>query len=317
MTERTTPPRRLLKARARRTFFRFLRVCLACTMLLCALTLLIQIFSLLNGGALFYTFMDQRQFPMDTGIWKADADAMTSLLATMDLAELGSMGGLVFASRLDGLGLVLVLPVAWKQLLHMLIVQVIALLLSAPLQCGVLGQYRSVLEGRPRPLRSLLRWYTDLRLAAKALAVEAALTAWRFLTIVLCTLPGLACVVAGNEMGNLLLVLLSVPLTLSGLLLGYYLYLILVPGLYVLAGTPELSVAQAFSKGMGLLAGRQTEFLLLNLSFLPWRLVSLFFRGIPDLFVIPYAAMSSFLFLDPPPEPDEGPIPWQAPPQAP
>ena len=65
MTEHTQQ-RRALKLRARRTFFRFLRPCLACTFLLIALSLLARVFSVVSGGTLFYTFLPQWQFPVDS-----------------------------------------------------------------------------------------------------------------------------------------------------------------------------------------------------------------------------------------------------------
>lgn len=297
--------RRALKLRAKRTFFRFLRPCLACTFLLIALSLLARVFSVVSGGTLFYTLLPQWQFPVDSGIWRADPTAMTNLLDLLGLSELGDLGGIVFSVRLDGLDQVMVLPVAWHQVVNMVAVQAIVLLVTAPLLYGVLGQYRGILEGRPMPVRAVFRWYADLRLTAKALAVQVILNLWRLFTILLCALPGLFCAVAGNESENLSLLLLAMPLTVAGMVVSYCLYLLLLPASYVLARSPESSVGQAFSRGLGLLGGRQAEYCKLNLSFLPWHFLGMFFYGVPNLFVIPYVQMSNFLFLDPPPEPED------------
>ena len=131
------------------------------------------------------------------------------------------------------------------------------------------------------------------------------LTLWRLVSTLLCLLPGILCAAVGTlTPGGQILVLLSSPLLLLGLLAGYYLYLFLLPARYVLARDPACSVHEAFSKGVSLLAGRHLEYFKLNLSFLPWHVVSMLLYGVPDLFVIPYVEMSNFLFLDPPPVPE-------------
>ena len=297
--------RKALKFRAKQAFFRFLRPCLVYTLLLIALSLIAQIFSVVSGGTFFYTMMDVRQFPMSTGIWKADANAMTNLLALLGLERLGDLGGVVFSIRDDNLGQVLVLPVAWRQVVNVVVIQGIVLLITAPLSYGVLGQYRGFLEGRARPGRAVFAWYADLRLTAKALAVQVVLTVWRLLATLLCLLPGIFCAVAGSIVPNgELLLLLSSPVLLLGLLAGYYLYVILLPARYVLARDPGTTVSQAFSGGMELLAGRHLEYFKLNLSFRPWRVLSMFLYSVPDLFIIPYVEMTKFLFLSPPPAPE-------------
>lgn len=297
--------RRAVKLRAKRTFFRFLRPCLVCTFLLIALSLTARIFSVVSGGTLFYTLLPQWQFPVATGIWKADPTAMTNLLDLMGLGRLGDLGGIVLALRLDDLEQVLVLPVAWHQVANMVIIQAVVLLVTAPLLYGVLRQYRSILEGRPLPIRAIFQWYADLRLTGKALAVQVILNLWRLVTILLCALPGLFCAVAGNASQNISLLLLATPLTVAGMVVSYCLYLLLLPASYVLARSPEISVGQAFSQGLALLGGRQGEYCKLNLSLLPWHILGMFFYGVPNLFVIPYVQMSNFLFLDPPPEPED------------
>ena len=306
MTEYPGQRRRALKLRAKQTFFHYLRPCLVCTFLFIVLSLVAQLFSGASGGTFFYTIMDVRQFPVSTGIWRADANAMTNLLALLGLERLGDLGGVIFSVRYDDVGQVLVFPVAWRQVANVMVIQAGVLVVTAPLGYGVLGWYRGFLEGRVRPGRALFAWYTDLRLTAKALAVQVILTLWRLLATLLCLTPGLFCAVAGTVVPNgALLLLLSSPVLLLGVLGGYYCYVLLLPARYMLARHPELSVSRAFSQGLGLLAGRRLEYFMLNLSFLPWRIVSLFLYGIPDLFIIPYVEMSNFLFIDPPPEQED------------
>ena len=304
MTEHTQQ-RRALKFRAKRTFFRFARPCLSCTLLLIALSLAARLFSLAGGGSLFYTLLPQWQCPVAPGVWRAAPPPMTTVRARVGGGGMGRRGGIVFSLRLEGAELVLVLPVAWRQVLNLAVVQAAVLLVTSPLLYGVLAQFRRILEGRPMPTRALFRWYADLHLAAKALAVQVILNLWRLLTALLCVLPGIVCSVLGNESGSMALLLLALPLTIAGLVVSYCLYLLLLPASYVLARSPEVSVGQAFSRGLALLGGRQGAYCKLNLSFLPWHILGMFFYGIPNLFVIPYVQMSNFLFLDPPPAPED------------
>lgn len=303
--------RRLLKFQAKQTLFRFMRPCVACACLLLCFTVLAQIFTVYTGGAIFSLFLDVRQFPMETGLFQADPTLMTNLLSMMGmgLERQGDLGGLVLALRDVLPGQVLVLPIAWRQLMDIAVIQGIVFLVTVPLQYGVLRQFRLVVEGRPQRLARVFLWYTDLRRTLKALAVQVVLTVWRIFAILLCGVPSLLCLAAGYLLPNGdLMLLLSTPVSILGMLLGYYLYTLLLPARYVLAKSPEVTVGQALSQGFRLLEGRRLEYFKLNLSFLPWRIISMFLQSLPDLFVVPYMELSNFLFLDPPETPEAPPV---------
>ena len=75
--------RRALKLQARQTFFLYRRPCLLCAFLLLCVSLAAQFFTAYSGGALFYAFLDVRQLPLDTGLWLAGPELMSSLMTTM------------------------------------------------------------------------------------------------------------------------------------------------------------------------------------------------------------------------------------------
>ena len=137
-----TLTRRILKARAKRTIARFSRPCIAAACLLLAFTVLARAFSVYAGGALYYLMLDIRQFPMETGLWRADPTLMTTLMSMLGLERLGDLGGMVFALSDAVSGLVIVLPVAWRQLINLVVIQGIVFLVTVPLQYGVLTQFR-------------------------------------------------------------------------------------------------------------------------------------------------------------------------------
>lgn len=302
--------RRALKYRAKQTFFRFIRPCVLAAFFLLCFSMLTQVFLSFSGGMLYYDVLDIRQFPLETGIWRATSDVMTNLLTVITGdGRQGMWGGLVFAVRDSAAGSVLVMPVAWRQLMDLVIVHAIVFLLSAPLEFGILNQFRRILEHRPQRLRHLFAWYANPRLTGKSLAVQAVLGLWRLLVSVLCMTPGLFCMLMGDTLpNNDFLLLLAPVLSLLGALLSIYLYSLLLPARYVLAQHPEYSLGQVFSSGLQLLAGRRAEYFKLNLSFLPWQLISVFLWGIPSLFVIPYVELTNYLFLDPPPQPEAPPV---------
>lgn len=290
--------RRALKLQARQTFFLYRRPCLLCAFLLLCVSLAAQFFTAYSGGALFYAFLDVRQLPLDTGLWLAGPELMSSLMTTMGLQDLGGWGGVLLTLRYEPMGAVMVLPLAWQQLLRMAAVNAAALVVTAPLEYGVLAQLRWVLEGRPQRPVSLFGWYADLRLTRKALGVQAALALWRLLTTLLCAAPGFLCLAAGTALpGGESLMLLSTVLSLLGMAAAYGCYTVLLPARYLLAASPERTVRAALVQGFRLAQGRRMEFFLLNLSFLPWYLAAQFLYSVPLLYAYPYSVLSIYLFL--------------------
>ena len=301
--------RRALKLQARQLFFRYRRPCLLAALLVVCLSLLAQTFSAVAGGALYYDFLDVRQLPLGTGLWLADAGLMGELLSTMGLpAAQGAWGGLIFTLRYQPLGVVLVLPLAWRQLLDFLVVQAVVLAVTAPLECGALAQLRRTMDGRPQRLPHLFRWYADPRLTLRSVGLQLLLGAWKGLTALVCAAPGLACLILGAALPEREeLLLLSSLLSLLGLLAAYGCYVLLLPARFLLAADPSLSLRQALSQGLARTAGRRLEFVALNLSFLPWHLLSFFLYSAPQLYAWPYSALSSFLFLEQRPQPPQEP----------
>ena len=65
---------------------------------------------------------------------------------------------------------------------------------------------------------------------------------------------------------------------------------------YLLADEPELTSIEALKKSVLLMKGNCIRFLLLQLSFLPWALISAFAMYIPFLYVLPYMELSNVAF---------------------
>ncbi|HJA64396.1 MAG TPA: DUF975 family protein [Candidatus Intestinimonas stercoravium] len=295
---RPTFSRRALKQQAKQTFFRYLRPCLAAACLLMLISVLTQVFSQATGGSVMGLLLRWEDYPMETGLWVVSADTMLPILSIMGLERLGGLGGVVFSLASPESGVVMVVPMGWLQLVNLVLVHVVVFLVTVPLQYGALSQFHYVLLGQPRPFRALLDWYLDLRLTAKALAAQVLLALWRGATSALCLLPSLACLLAGTVMSSAPLLSLSFPLLLLGLGAGYFCYLQLLPAQYLLAQRPQLGLGDAFSRAWRLLKGQRFSFFLLDLSFLPWYIVSLFLWGIADLFILPYVSLTNLLCLD-------------------
>lgn len=294
--------RRALKLRARKTLIQFALPCMAASAFLLLFTLLAQYFSTVTGGVPYYLMLDVQQFPMETGVWKADPVLMSTFMDMVSgRAILGSLGGIVFSLRDNANDMVLVLPLAWRQLMNLIVIQAIVFLITVPLQYGVLEQFHNILAEHPLPFRRIFHWYVDLRLTGKALVVQIAVTLWGWTARILCMVPGLLCLFLSSRVsGYGFLILLYSVLSMLGLFLGYYLYTLLLPAHYLLAQSPHLSIRQAFSQGAQMVRGRRKEYFTLNLSFFPWQIASIFLMNLPALYLQPYIALSNYLFLNAP-----------------
>lgn len=263
---------------------------------LLTLTYLIQTFV---GGLMVYLPLSLADFPMQTGVWEADAALMGSLLSLGGLGRLSTTGGLLIALRMDVAGAVMVLLMPWSLLGSFLCIQLILLLVTSPFRLGALDQFWRMIAGEELQPGRPFHWYADLRLTGKALCVELVLGLWKWLTRMLFLVPGMALMVAGSQgQGNTALLGLALLLTLAGPVLGYWLYCLLLPARYVLAKHPQRSPWQAFRRGAGLFKGRRKDLFLFRLSFLPWNLVSMFMSGLPDAFIYPYEEMSCMLLIE-------------------
>lgn len=290
---------RSLKSRARETMRRFVAPCLAASSALLLVSLVGTLLLGRSGGLIFPGLLDTAQFHVGTGLWSASPQWLTDI----GLGSYAAQGGALAALRVESARLIMVYVLPWAQLRPWLVATVLAFLLSAPMRYGCLSQLWQVAEGHPAPPKGALAWYLDLRLTLKALGLQLVLGLWEWGAQLVCMLPamGLMVLCAGAP-GRSPVWYLILALLVGGMLAGYYVSLLLAPARLLLARRPEGGVANALREGWTALKGRRRAFFLLQLSFLPWHLVSLFSYGVTDLVIFPYQQLSTIYFLDPAPE---------------
>lgn len=293
--------RRELKLQAKRTLARWAKPCLLAAAALLLFTLLLEVVQATTPGtSLSYFFLSTiEDYPIQTGAWTLDGDGAARLMKTIGLpAEFGAAGAFLAALRVDAAEVVYLLVIPFRQIPVALLVQLVVLLLSTPILYGVLQQFWHVLKGQPLPFRHIFSWYLDLRLTAKAVALQLVLELWRTVTSLVCMIPGMTCTILGSQTGSPdFLVLLALPLAFLGMLLGYYCYTLLLPAQYLLARSPELSAREALTQSWQMLRGSRRWFFWLQVSFLLWHLLSMSLYQVADLYVLPYQHLTSMLFL--------------------
>lgn len=277
--------------------FQYHRPCMVAASIILLLSLLSRFLQATTGGALYYLILDLKQYPVQTGIWQANASLLANLLSGASVSHLTQGGGIVASLRFDSAGVAFVLPLAWRQLATFVIVGALTFLLTVPMCYGARAQFWRLPAGQVFPFSRLLHWYTDLRLSGRALGLEVLLLLWRGVTWAVCLLPGLLVMLVATQQNSDTLLFLSGVLNLAGMAMGYFLYTILLPGQYLLARSPELTPITALRNGLRLLHGRKVEFFLLRLSFLPLQLLSIFLYDIPTLYLFPYLELSTILYL--------------------
>ena len=286
--------RRLLKARAKGTVRQWMAPCLAASSALLAFTLLGSLLHARAGGLIFPGLLDTANFGVNTGLWSATPQ----WLAEIGLEDYAAQGGVLAALRVEAARLILVYVLPWVQLRPFLLTSAVVLLVSAPVRYGALGQLWQVAAGTPAPPKSLFSWYLDLRLTAKALCLQLALGVWELLVQLLCLAPAALLMVRGAEAGQgSPLWSLSLAALVGGTLAGYCAGLLLAPARLLLARTPALGVWTALRQGWSALRGRRMAFFKLQLSFLPWQLLSVFTYRVTDLMLFPYQQLASIYFL--------------------
>lgn len=106
----------------------------------------------------------------------------------------------------------------------------------------------------------------------------------------------------------------SGALYLASIVLGTLIMIPLRLTYYILADEPELGSMEALKKSRELMKGNFVRFVLLQLSFLPWMILSAVAMYIPMIFVLPYIELTNVAFyrdirgeyiLYHPPVPDE------------
>lgn len=292
-------PRWQLKIQARQTLASHRKPFLVIGLTLLGLLTVTYFLQSFFGGLFVMMPLDLGTFPMETGVWPAGAALMGQLLTLGGLDGLAHTGGLVFALRLEAQQIAMVLLMPWGLLGSFLVVQFLVLLVMAPFRMGALEQLRHMLLGHETPASLPYRWYTKPGLLLKSVGLQFLLSLWQWLTRLACLVPGLACSALGSGGdGNLLLLLLALPLTVAGTLGSYWLYCLLLPAQYVLARRPETGLGGALAQGAGLFRGRRKEFFFFRLSFVGWNIVSSLFYSLPDAFIFPYEETATLLFLN-------------------
>lgn len=294
-----TPASRLLKARAKETMRRSMAPCLAGSALLLAVTLAGTLLLGRTGGLVFPGLLETADFNVGTGLWSASAQWLTDI----GLGSYAAQGGAVAALRVEAARLIMVYVVPWVQLRPWLITTLLVFLLSAPARYGCLSLLWRVAEERPAPPSGLLSWYLDLRLTGKALGLQLVVGLWEWAAQLLCMAPAMGLMIlCSGAPGTSPVWYLILLLMVVGLLGGFYVSLLLAPARLLLARRPERGIGDALRSGWAALAGRRGAFFRLQLSFLPWYLVSIFTYGISDLLLFPYQQLASIYFLDGAPE---------------
>ncbi len=202
--------------------------------------------------------------------------------------------GVAAALRLDPAGIILAIQMTWGELGLFALESLIVLLLTVPVTYGALEHLLSILRRRVPTLKSLFRWYGDLGLTLRAMALELVLALVHWGLRMLGMLPGLLLFVNGGGAG---LSAYSGPVMILGAVAAYALSCQLDPARYFLANDPSLGVAGALRRGLGSLKGRRMDFFWFSFSFIGWEAISLFTYGMGDIYLLPYRGMATILYV--------------------
>ncbi|NLF35144.1 MAG: DUF975 family protein [Clostridiales bacterium] len=270
-----------IKKLAKMTMHRWQKACLATAVIVVVAGAVSLLFRLHFGGVLEYYMFDAGSYTTGTGLWRSE-------------------NGFTAVFRMDEMGSIFALPLSFAQLRTYLLVQAAMLFLSAPLTMGALEQLSGVSRGQVRPLSALFLWYREAGRTLKAVGLSLLLTAVRLLSVALGTLPGLGLFLwlsgGGAAMANTLSPLWSI-LMLAGVAGALWVNSLFAPAQYMMARNPALSVIQAVTDGIRVMAGRRRWYFFFSLSFLPWYMLVNVTGGAMNLFVFPYASLANFLLL--------------------
>ncbi len=111
---------------------------------------------------------------------------------------------------------------------------------------------------------------------------------------VFCGFDQLVRVILTNLYANLWIFLKMLLLIIPGIIVAYALALI--P--YIRADDPDIGVREACDRSRWLMEGRKGDMFFLELSFLPWILLSVVTLGIGLIYVIPYYSTAIAAFYD-------------------
>ena len=209
--------------------------------------------------------------------------------------------GLAAALRIDPAGIILAFQMTWGEIGTFVLESLLVLLIGTPVMYGALGHFHSLLRRQAPDLKSLFRWYTDLRLALPCMGMELLLAVVTWVLRVAGMIPGLAlfsaalAAPAGSFAARL--GTLSTPVLLAGMLLAYFVSCQLEPARYYLACDPSLGLRGALRTGWASLKGRRADFFWFSFSFIGWELFSAFTYGLGDIYLLPYRGLSTILYL--------------------
>jgi hypothetical protein len=237
------------------------------------------LFQMNFGGALNYYLLNASDYTSSSGIWVAEK-GVTAIL------------------RVDAMGVLFALPLSFREAIVFILTNILLFLVLTPLLMGALEQFQAILLNRYQSVSDIFRWYADLRLTVKSLALGAVLALVKWGARAVCVGPGIvlfAWAASGGKPQSLLY--LSYAVILAGVAVSYWLYTLILPARYLLVRTPDSSLAQAISSGVRSTRNRRGDYFLLRLSFILWNVAVNFSYGIMGLFVLPYSELSNLLYL--------------------
>ncbi len=260
---------------------------LSSNLLFVCLEVLLSIFALQAGGRLGWYLLPLKDYP----------DLVNGFHHTVE-------GAWEIVYRMDALGSVAAISLTTAEILQFLGINALILLLLAPMKLASLERFWLSFQNRTEDPPHLLRWYSNLGLLGKAVAVC-------FVTDVLMRLFGLVCMLPATVLSFWLqgqievlssgllsaLSLLGIVLLFLGMGVGFYCHSILYPILYCLAARPAYPLGKVFRRGLDSISGCRLRYVKFRLSFIVWLLLRRFGFGELDLFIHPYMSFASFVFL--------------------
>ncbi|MGM9607308.1 MAG: hypothetical protein ACI4ML_02590 [Aristaeellaceae bacterium] len=266
----TMPPRLELKTQAKRRMGQALGACSALGAAVAIVELLADAFLQRAGGAFPLYYWDTASHAIQTSV---------SLSAQ----------GLYAALRLDEVGVGLSVAISPATLLTFVLVHLCVGAVAAPLRLGCLDHLWAAEQGTPRPFRGVFGWYTDLRRAGRAAALELILGCVQLVLLGLFCIPAAAALVGSG--GSLTGFTAAAWLLLLAQAAVWCVMTQLAPARYLLARGG--GVGAALRDSQTILRSRRGQYLVFRLSFWFWDLLNNLSRGILYLYVFPYEGLAN------------------------
>lgn len=170
------------------------------------------------------------------------------------------------------------------------IVTFIVQLLSGLLQAGCCLMYLNCACNMPFHIGNLFHCFTNN--PDKVIKIELILA----LINCLCMLPAdILTWITPNALQYEELLFIGL-VTIGCTLLYTFVTLAFVPVFYIMFDYPQFTVHEVYQKSIQIMKGNKIRYLLLQLSFIPWFLLSMFTLCIPLLWVVPYMNMTNTNF---------------------